>query len=105
MSFYFFRFLGWIINCVCVALRLRHFYVSLFVLCRVFINKKGDGRIGCFLTCHRELSEGHPLQERAEQLTGSIFQAEEQTNSFAVVKLCQAPVLLPQVLVSHLSHN
>lgn len=57
------------------------------------------------LTCHGKLSKGHSLQERAEQLAGCIFEAEEQTDSLAVVKLCQAPMLLPQVFIPHLSHN
>lgn len=57
------------------------------------------------LTCHNKLSKGHPLQQRAEQLAGGIFEAEEQTDSLAVVEFCQAPMLLPQVFIPHLSHN
>lgn len=54
------------------------------------------------LTCHSKLSKGHPLQKGTEQLTGGIFEAEEQTHSLAVVELCQTPMLLPQVLISDL---
>lgn len=56
-------------------------------------------------TCHSELGEGHPLQQRAEKLTGRMFEAEVEADGFAVVKLCQTPVLLPQVFIPHLSHN
>lgn len=56
-------------------------------------------------TCHGELCESHPLQQRAQQLAGRVFEAEEQRDSFAVVKLRQAAVLLPQVFVPHLRHK
>lgn len=57
------------------------------------------------LTCHSKLSKGHPLQECAEQLTGSIFEAEEQRDGLGVVQLCQTSMLLPQVFIAHLIHR
>lgn len=60
------------------------------------------------LTCHGELGEGHPLQQRAQQLAGRVLQAQEERDGLAVVELRQAAVLLPQVLTAHLSpfnHN
>lgn len=55
------------------------------------------------LTCHGELGEGHPLQQRAQQLAGRVLQAQEERDGLAVVELRQAAVLLPQVLAAHLS--
>lgn len=57
------------------------------------------------LTCHSKLSKGHPLQKCAEQLAGCIFEAKEQTDSLAVMELCQTPMLLPQVFIPDLSDN
>lgn len=36
-----------------------------------------DSTVVQFLTCHSKLSKGHPLQQRAEQLTGCIFEADK----------------------------
>lgn len=71
------------------------------------IQKLKNTATGCEeeLTCHCKLSKGHPLQECAEQLAGSIFEAEEQRNGLSVVQLRQTSMLLPQVFIAHLIHT
>lgn len=58
-----------------------------------------------FLTRHGELSEGHSLQKRAEQLARGITQTYEEPHGLTVMLLCQSFVLLTDALVSNLTER
>lgn len=58
-----------------------------------------------FLTRHGELSEGHSLQKRAEQLTRSVTQTYKEPHSLTVMLLCQSFVLLTNAFVSNLTER